>query len=176
MGVDFYYLLGFFAFGMVANLFYRLYQFGKKGGDVVYSFQADKRQRMILGGLFAALTAFYFYYEIVNLGSGWNEVSKILPFWALWWVYFSVFITQTPKLRERGIQAATTYFEYEKVHSMKMEPGRKAGHSRLHIVAETNKGRRRDVYLSVVGDQAKVEAELRKFGFLKSKKNKKKSK
>ncbi len=70
MTFELYGLLGFFAFGMVANLFYRLYQYGKKGGDVVYSFQADKRQRMILGGLFAALTAFYFYYEIVNMGSG----------------------------------------------------------------------------------------------------------
>lgn len=173
MTFDFYYLLTFMAIGMVASLFFRLFQFGKKGGTVIYTFQADKRQRMVLGGIFIALTVFYFYYEIVQIGSGWAVLSKVLPFWALWWVYFSVFITQTPKLRENGIQAATTYFTYEQIFEMKMEPGRKAGHSRLHIVAETKKGRRRNIYLSVVGDRAKIESELRKRGFLKSKKKKK---
>ena len=175
MTFDYYYLLTFMALGMVGSLFFRLLQFAKRGGAVEYAFQADKRQRIILGVLFVALTVFYFIYEITQVGTTWDTgLSSILPFWALWWVYFSVFITQTPKIRERGIQAATTYFDYEKVFEMHMEPGRKPGNSRLHVVAETKKGRRRDVYLSVVGDRAKIETELKKHGFLKSKKKKKK--
>lgn len=175
MTVDFYFLLTFMALGMVGSLFFRLLQFKKRGGAVLYAFQADKRQRMVLGALFVALTIFYFYYEITRMGTTWETgLSNILPFWALWWVYFSVYITQTPKVRERGIQAATTYFDYEKVFEMHMEPGRKPGHSRLHIVAESKRGRKRDIYLSVVGDRARIETELKKHGFLKSKKKKKK--
>jgi uncharacterized membrane protein YobD (UPF0266 family) len=175
MTFDFYYLLTFMAVGMVGSLFFRLFQFKKRGGAVVYAFQADKKQRMILSVMFVALTVFYFYYEMTRMGTSWQTgLLSVLPFWALWWIYFGVYIAQTPKIREHGIQAATTYFDYEKVIDMHMEPGRKSGTSRLHLVAETKKGRRRDVYLSVVGDRSRVETELKKFGFLKSKKKKKK--
>ena len=175
MTVDLYFMLTFMAVGMVGSLFFRLIQFKKRGGAVVYAFKADKVQRMILAVFFVALTGFYFYYEMTRAGTTWQTgLVSVLPFWGLWWVYFGVYITQTPKIREHGIQAATTYFDYEKVVEMHMEPGRKLGLSRLHLVAETRKGRRRDVYLSVVGDRPRVETELKKFGFLKSKKKKKK--
>jgi hypothetical protein len=174
MSFDFYVLLTFMALGMVGSLFYRLFQFSRQGGPVSYTFQADKRQRAILIGLFVALMIFYFYYEIVQIGSGWEGISKILPFWILWWIYFATFITQTPKVRENGLQAATNYFPYDKIVDIKMEPGRNPNHSRLHVVAETKRGRTRSAYLNVVGDRQKVESELRKHGFLKSKKKKRK--